>query len=321
MTLKHIEGLLKSASEAYYAGDPFLTDEQFDALAASVNFSDVGSSVKGLKAKHTYRMYSLKKYYPGEGKPPLTEYTKAKITTPKLDGAAISLLYKEGKFVQALTRGDGFEGQVITAKLACSTLIPLEISYKKEIQITGEIVAPKDIANARNYAAGALGLNSIEEFLCRDLYFVAYGANMVDKPNFYRDTLAWLESLGFKTVADSDLCDKFPQDGVVTRIDSEKDFNEYGFTSKHPSGAFATKSRNAEVRSILREVKWQTGRSGKVTPVALFDPVIIDGATISRATLNNPGFIEALNLDLGDFVYIERAGDIIPAVVRSEKPT
>ena len=105
----------------------------------------------------------------------------------------------------------------------------------------------------------------------------------------------------------------------MVRVNLQKDYDDLGFTSKHPRGAYAIKNRTSGLGTILREVIWQTGKSGKVTPVAIFDPICIDGANISRATLNNPGFIKALDLDIGDMVYIERAGGIIPCVVRSEK--
>ena len=309
--------LLEQASSAYYSGNPILTDSQFDRLTEQYNTYTVGATVKNRpKVKHLVRLYSLDKYYPGEGKPPLADYTGAKVVTPKLDGAAIALVYESGVLVSAATRGNGLEGMDITDKISSSNIVPLTIDVNSLV-VMGEVVAPKDIANARNYAAGALNLNSIEEFLTRTLFFVAYDSSL-ESP-YYTDNLNKLTALGFHTVLDSDYCDMFRHDGKVVRVDSSADFLSLGYNTSWPNGAYAIKTRNSEQRTILREVVWQTGRSGRVTPVAVFDPIMIDGAQISRATLNNPAFIEALDLDIGDFVYVERAGDIIPAVVRSEK--
>lgn len=311
---------LDTASKAYYDGNPIISDSQFDYLADMIGYNRVGAQVSGKTAKHEFPMWSLQKYYAGEGKVPLADYTKQKVSTPKLDGAAISALYVDGMLVQVLKRGDGEEGEIITDKfiIACKPL-PLTIEHTGKLQITGEIVAPKSIANARNYASGALGLLDALEFAQRDLYFVAYDCCGIEF-DYFTQKLDFLHTQGFKTVQDKEYCDNFPQDGIVTRINSQADYDALGFTSKHPRGAFATKSRSAGTGTILREVVWATGKSGKVTPVAIFDPIIIDGATVTRATLNNPGYIEALDLDIGDTLYVERCGGIIPGVVRSEKP-
>lgn len=316
-----IKEFLDYASAEYYNGAPVITDAQFDALADSVNYSKVGTAVYGSTAPHCFALYSLQKFYPGESKPPLADYTKAKITTPKLDGAAIALTYLRGVLIEVLTRGDGVQGQVVTDKFLATNLVPklLDFYSVELIQISGELVAPKSIANARNYAAGALNLKDTSEFATRDLYFVAYGIQGNLDLVTYSQSLHLLESLGFKTVRDTDFCENFNHDGIVTRVDSIAEFLQLGYTARHPRGAFATKSRSSGVATRLRDVIWQTGRTGRVTPVAVFDPVVIDGASISRATLNNPGFIEALDLDIGDTIYVEKAGDIIPSVIRSEK--
>lgn len=314
---KSLINFLDSASAAYYSGNPIISDNQFDYLAELIQYNKVGARVLSKTAKHAIPLLSLQKFYPGEGKAPLAEYTKQKITTPKLDGAAVSHYYIEGQLVQSLTRGDGIEGQIITDKMLLSCIVGSTIDYTLPLQITGEIVASKDIPNSRNYASGALNLNDLNEFSSRELYFVAYDCSA--EFEYYSQKLEFLRSLGFKTVADEEFCANFPHDGIVTRVNLEKDYAELGSTSKHPRGAYATKSRSSGLRTTLREVIWQTGKSGKITPVAIFDPICIDGANITRATLNNPGYIRALNLDIGDFLYIERAGNIIPCVLRSEK--
>lgn len=310
---------LDNASKAYYDDTPIISDSQFDYLADMIGYNRVGAQVSGKTAKHEYRMYSLQKFYAGEGKAPLVDYTKQKVSTPKLDGAAISALYVDGLLVQVLKRGDGEEGEIITDKFIIATRpLPLTIEYKGKLHITGEIAAPKSIPNARNYASGALGLLDALEFAQRDLYFVAYDCAGIDF-EYYTQKLDFLYEQGFKTVLDTEFCDNFPHDGIVVRVNLQKDYDELGFTSKHPRGAFAIKQRSNGLGTTLRNVVWQTGKSGKVTPVAIFDPINIDGANITRATLNNPGFIAALDLDIGDTIFVERAGGIIPCVIRSEK--
>jgi DNA ligase (NAD+) len=312
MTIKQY---LDSASQAYYAGSPIISDVQFDRLAEIAKYSAVGAQATGAKAKHYYPMYSLQKHYEDEGKAnPLANMGDITMSV-KLDGAAISLLYVDGQLVQALTRGDGVEGQVITDKLLSSTsLVPHIILSKKLVQITGEIVAPKHIVNARNYAAGSLNLKDPDEFATRAINFFAYNVS----PSFhdtYDKDMVHLKMLGFNTVQETDLEKIYPTDGVVFRLNNNQKFEELGFTSKHPRGAYARKERADHVETKLLDVEWQVGKSGKVTPVAILEPVLIGDAMVSRATLNNPGFIEALGLEIGDTVAVVRSGEIIPCIL------
>ncbi len=312
---------LDKCSTAYYAGEPIISDEQFDYLADLCGYGKVGATPNKSVAKHTVPMYSLQKYYVGEGTQPLQEFTSGKVNTPKLDGAAISAYYVHGQLVQVLTRGDGVEGQNITDKFVGNeksflpTQLDTQIAEEPFIQITGEIVTYKEVPNARNYAAGALNLNSIDEFNERTLMFVAYGTYPKLTESYTKD-LDILGILGFHTVKDEDFCDQFPQDGRVVRLDSYKEFEKLGYTSKHPRGAYAIKERKEGVVTKLVDVVWQTGKTGRVTPVAILTPVVLGGATVSRATLNNPGFIKALGLSIGDLVEVQRAGEIIPTIIR-----
>lgn len=310
-----LQEYLDMASEAYYRGAPVISDEQYDALEALIEYTKVGAAAKQA-VPHKYRMYSLQKYYKDEGKVPLQDYNKPKVGSSKLDGAAISLLYVDGRLSLALTRGDGIEGQDITEKFLFNpkTIVPVQTNLPGIVQVTGEIVAPSTINNARNYAAGALNLNDIDEFNSRDLTFVAYG--MTPSTDFYLSDMNMLKANGFHIVTDEDFCSQFPQDGLVIRVNSNIDYENFGYTSKHPRGAFAIKERKEGVVTTLLDVIWQTGKSGKVTPVAIIEPVVIGGATINRATLNNVGYIKALDLDIGDQVEVQRAGEIIPQIVR-----
>lgn len=315
MKIKNLSDLLDAASKAYYEGSPIMSDESFDKLAEYLNYTKVGYESNSRDVKpHMFRMYSLQKHYEADGEPPFRPSAKMDVArSPKLDGAAVSHLYMQGAYTMSLTRGNGISGTDITDKFMDSGLIPMRIPKDGIVQITGEVVAPKSIPNARNYASGALGLDDLEEFRKRKLTFIAYGLEGTDYGTYTKNMSA-LREWGFNTIFDSEW-EEFPQDGIVFRIDNSVLFSEQGFTSKHPKGAYALKTKtDGEIAEIL-DVVWETGKSGKVTPVAIISPVVINGATITRVTLNNPGFIEEMDLDIGDHVEVIRAGDIIPCIV------
>jgi DNA ligase (NAD+) len=312
--MNKIEQFLDSASKAYYAGSPIISDEQFDRLADSVGYNKVGTATQGKTAKHLFQMYSLQKYYEDEDQTRPLEGIRDLSCTVKLDGAAISLLYVDGDLVRGLTRGDGVEGQIITDKLLATKLVPYKIDTPGVVQITGEIVAPKSIENARNYAAGALNLKDVNEFKTRAVSFFAYGIQPSATKTFNED-LNYLKQQGFSVINETELDKIYPCDGVVFRANDNKTFYDLGFTAKHPRGAYARKERAAHVETTLLDVEWQVGKSGKVTPVAILEPVYIGDALVSRATLNNPGFIESLDLQIGDRVAIIRSGEIIPCIL------
>lgn len=308
-----MRNFLAYAAAKYYAGEPVLTDAEFDRLAKQYGFEDVGAPVDLSRAiPHAHRMYSLKKCFVGEK---LIELPGEVVETPKLDGAAVSLLYIDGKLALALTRGDGKAGLDITDKMR--TLVPNEFDPGKvtSLQITGEVVAKKTVTNSRNYAAGALNLKDLSEFKTRELYFIAYGATPYMCMD-YTDTMDLLSSLGFDTVFDNEILDLFPQDGRVFRVNNNQRFEELGYTDKHPRGAFALKEIQEGVITTLEAVEWQVGRSGVVAPVAILKPVKVGDATVQRATLHNMKYINDLGLDIGCQVEIIRSGEIIPRVVR-----
>ena len=311
--MNKIKDFLDEASIQYYAGSPIITDEQFDTLAESIGYSAVGAPQHEDTSPHYHRMYSLQKYYVDEGAVPLPDH-KNKSMTPKLDGAAVSLLYVNGALVQALTRGDGVEGKIVTQKFLNTKLVPTKINHKGILQVSGEVCAPKHVENARNYAAGALNLNSVDEFRTRSIEFFAYGVYPYLTEEFTSDLQA-LKKLGFSTVQDRNLSEIYPTDGLVFRVNNNADFDVLGHTSKHPRGAYAQKERSAHVETTLLSVEWQVGKSGKVTPVAILTPVLIGDALVSRATLNNGEFIKTLDLRIGDRVAVRRAGEIIPQVL------
>jgi len=310
--------LLKQASKAYYEGNPIMSDEEFDRLADTYKWKDVGYN-PDVKEPHVFPLFSLQKVFRGEDEP--IQYKGEVTITPKLDGAAIALEYKGGSLVRVLTRGNGKEGVNVTNKFINSNIVPHNIGFntKGVFQVTGELVADKEIPNARNYAAGALNLKDTKEFVSRDLTFIAYGMRGQEheqsyKSNSYKQDMEYLRKFGFHTACDSDW-DIFPNDGSVFRVDSNSYFKELGYTAHHPRGAYALKEREAGVETILLDVVWQTGKSGKVTPVAILEPIEIDDAQISRATLNNMAYIDELGLEIGCRVEVIRAGKIIPCVV------
>lgn len=305
---------LNNAARHYYNGEPIISDEQFDALAESVGYDKVGAKQHEHIEKHLYRMYSLQKFYDDEGKKSPLEGEKDVCISPKLDGAAVEHLYVDGQYMRTLTRGDGIEGTNVTDKFLATNLIPKTISIPGIVQISGEICAPKTTENARNYAAGALNLGSAEEFKTRAVEFFAYGIT----PSigaWYDVDMVLLRKEGFGTVQDKNLAEIYPTDGLVFRVNSNARFEELGYTSKHPRGAYARKERQEAKPTTLLEVDWGVAKTGRVTPVAIFEPIDFDGKIVTRATLNNPGFIKALDLRIGDTILVRMAGMIIPEVI------
>jgi DNA ligase (NAD+) len=211
---------------------------------------------------------------------------------------------------------NGIEGTNVTDKFLATKLVPhfvQEFSSIELVQVTGELAAPKHVQNARNYAAGALNLKDVNEFKVKSLTFFAYG---VQPPitNSFKQDMKELSKIGFNTVKDPEIHNIYPCDGVVHRLDKYEEFFAAGYTSKHPKGAYALKERGTSVETKLLDVSWQTGKTGKVTPVAILEPVMVGDALVSRATLNNIAFIRALELKIGDIVGVQRAGEIIPCV-------
>ena len=302
---------LDKASKSYYEGTPIISDAEFDSLAERFGYNQVGYSVTD-GIPHMFKMYSLQKVF---SKADLPSDIEKYICTPKLDGAAVSILYTNGMLALALTRGDGNIGRDITEKMRA--LVPNTISLLETVQITGEVVAPKTIPNARNYASGALNLKSMEEFEQRDLTFVAYDINHTvdEQGRLYEQTLFLLRDFGFSEVSTFN-SDNYPTDGSVYRLNSYALFENMGYTSHHPRGAAALKEEKEGKVTKLVDVVWQVGKSGVVSPVAILDPIDIDGAIVSRATLHNIEYIRSLELEIGCNVEVIRSGEIIPRILR-----
>ena len=302
------------AKQYYEGGNSPLTDTERDALYDGLE--EIGYTPDS-GVPHKYQMYSLQKTFDNEE---LENWLRVKhegqlvTCTPKLDGAAVSMMYRDGNLSSALTRGNGKIGLDILNKI--QYLVPTKINYLKEIQIDGEVVAPTSIPNARNYSAGSLNLKDPLEFKarCNELRFVAYDM----RPYFIEswvDVLYMVESFGISTVYSID-ASLYPQDGRVFRLDDTKYWSEQGFTAHHPRGSLAFKEQKDGVITTLKDVEWQTGKSGVVTPVAILEPVMIGDALVQRATLHNMAHIEQLGLEIGCKVEVIRSGEIIPRIVR-----
>lgn len=303
-----MQEFLEKASDLYYCGHPIISDEEFDRLARIYGYNEVGHKITD-GIPHLFRMYSLQKVF---DKKDLPNYDF--VVTPKLDGAAVSITYVEGTLAVALTRGDGNIGRDITSKL--SQLVPQTISIKGTVFITGEVVCPSYVSNARNVAAGSLNLKSLDEFRerAKDLVFVAYDVQGVEYGT-WTSALNVLAQEGFQVVTHFDASD-YPQDGQVYRVDNLQTFKKLGYTAHHPRGSYALKTQKEGVHTELLDVEWQVGKSGVVSPVAILAPVEVEGAIVGRATLHNIEYIRSLNLEIGCTVEVIRSGDIIPRVVR-----
>jgi NAD-dependent DNA ligase len=309
---------IKKLQQEYYDGDPSLSNEEYDALVDRFGEKTIGS---GGDFKHMYRMYSLQKSYPCRGDvSPLTGTDI--IETPKLDGAACSIIYVDSSLIQGNTRGDGTSSPTT---IELWKLEALGISTRMchgSVQVTGEVVTTKRVPNERNFASGALQLQSKEEFLSRmeegGLLFIAYNVqNSNDSSGLgisYSQDMNYLNDMGFPTVLDCDWSE-CPQDGLVFRYDNNIEFFNAGFTDRFPRGAYAEKEDEEAVETTLLDVIWETGKTGKVTPKAIFEQVVIDDAKITRATLNNAGYLEAMGLEIGDTIRVIRAGGIIPKIL------
>ena len=309
-----IHKLLDRAWVEYSKGNPFMSDAEFDYLSTKYVYSGFSEGNIDKKIEHVYKLYSLKKVYDEEAKP--STIVGKVIESPKLDGAAISLLYKDGHLVSGATRGNGTIGEDITSKVY--HIVPKKIRLQGLVQIDGELVCPKKIENARNYVSGALGTKEMDDFLLKadNLFFVAYSIRPA-RYMTYTEDMHILEGESFTTVLTKGLESLYRTDGKVFRLDNNKKYYDLGYTEKHPRGAYARKqTTDVEIlETKLLDCKWQVGRTGKVTPVAIFEPIVIDDANINQATLHNVGFIENMQLDIGDTILVTRAGGIIPKVL------
>jgi DNA ligase (NAD+) len=320
MTYEELKSLVTKHCNLYYnIHRPELSDNEFDKLydkLVQVEYNqgwaapdsptlNVGSTGGG-KIKHPHKLYSLNKVYDIDEVDP-----DFKIVTPKIDGTNLTLIYNE-KLVRAITRGNGEVGDDVTHLMPHLKGIPLTVSgISANIVVNGECVTDNvEVDNFRNYVSGALGLKDPEEFKSRSIRFIAH--DILGVTFSYTVKMKILHELGFHTVMD-DICDKYPQDGKVYRLDSYEESMRLGYTSKYPRFAVALKTRESLTAiTTLQDVIWVVGRTGTVNPTGIVDPVDLDGAIVRRVTLHNLEFITSHDLGLGDLIQIERAGGVIP---------
>ena len=271
----------------------------------------------------------------------------------KYDGASINLSYENGAFVRAVTRGDGFMGDEVTANIKTIRSIPLVLTGAElsSFDIRGEIVLPLEgfkkmnverleagedaYRNPRNTASGSLKLQDSAEVANRPLDCLLYQVVAEKNPfTTHYDTLKYASEIGFKVPKTIKLCKNvdeiinflefwdvkrhelpYETDGVVIKVNSLFHQDELGYTAKSPRWALAYKFKAEQASTILNEVTYQVGRTGAITPVANLEPVELAGTIVKRASLHNADQIEKIDLRINDKVFVEKGGEIIPKIV------
>ena len=382
---ERIEGLradLHDHNHRYYnLADPIISDKEFDVLMKVLEkleqshpeFDDDlsptkrpgGDPVDGFeKVEHTTPMLSLANTYDQEeveqwmtrvGKG-LEGEEVVYVMELKYDGVAISLQYENGRLIRALTRGDGSEGEDITANVKTIRTIPLLLQEgaPQKLEIRGEIFYPFEafhelnelreesgetqFANPRNTASGSLKLQDSREVAKRKLDCMMYNVLAKGEAQTHSEAVSKAGLWGFRVPRNSEnmiatssdaqgvmefikFWDKsrrelpFAIDGVVIKVDKYDQQERLGLTSKSPRWAISYKFETERVRTKLKEIAYQVGRTGAVTPVANLELVQLGGTAVKRATLHNADQISRLGLIPGDYVYIEKGGEIIPKIV------
>lgn len=272
----------------------------------------------------------------------------------KFDGLSMSLTYQDGKLLRAVTRGDGTQGDDVTANVKTIQTIPhaLKGQLPPIFEIRGEVfmhraaferlnkereeLGEQPYANPRNFAAGTVKMQDSAEVRKRPLdcfLYAFYSDGNVFKNHW--DSLQTLKKWGFHTSEHSKLANNIEQvlafihywekerynlsydiDGIVIKINSYAQQQELGFTAKSPRWAISYKYKAEEVQTVLEKVSYQVGRTGAVTPVANLKPVLLAGTTVKRATLHNADEIKRLDLHENDTVYVEKGGEIIPKIIK-----
>jgi len=345
--LKQLQELEKAHPEFYDANSPTLRV----GGEITKNFETV---------PHTYRMYSLDNSYSKEDledwekRIEKTVDGKVEFTCElKYDGASISLTYENGKLKKAVTRGDGFQGDDVTANVKTIRSIPLQLKgdYPPLFDIRGEIVLPfegftkmnaerveageEPYRNPRNTASGSLKLQDSAEVAKRPLDCLLYsivGEKLPIKAQF--ESLEKARQWGFKVPEAAKLAKNLDEvlefvnywdvhrhelpyetDGVVVKVNNLQQQEELGYTAKSPRWAMAYKFKAEQVSTVLNQITYQVGRTGAITPVANLEPVELAGTIVKRASLHNADQIAKLDIREGDTVFVEKGGEIIPKII------
>lgn len=369
--------------EYYVLDSPTIEDRQFDILMRELEDLEkqypqfqspnsptqrVGGQVnKGfVQAEHSFPMLSLSNTYSKEELIDFVNRTSQLLDGEKLewvcelkyDGVAISLLYEEGKFVRALTRGDGVKGDEVSDNIRTIKSIPLELygeNIPSRFEIRGEVVFPhkafedfnlkriengeEPFANPRNAASGSIKLLDSKEVAQRKLEcFLYYIIGDGIKENLHYSRLQQARSWNFNVpqfVAIAQGVDEimefinywdeqrsnlpFDIDGIVIKLNDTNQWEKLGSTAKSPRWATAYKFKAEQAKSKLLEIEYQVGRTGVITPVAVFEPVKLAGTIVKRASVHNAEQIQKLDIRENDTVIIEKGGEIIPKIVGVER--
>ena len=362
----------------YYVNDePTISDFEFDAKlkelqtleAQHPEFFDANSPTLRVGGgitknfptiQHQFRMYSLDNSYDFNDLEDWEKRIFRAIDEPvefvaelKYDGASISILYENGNLSQAVTRGDGFQGDEITANVRTISDVPLTLKgdFPTKFYMRGEIYLTRKnfdkinasreeegldpFMNPRNTASGSLKIQDSAEVRKRGLSAVLYqfvGENLHAETHW--ELLEKAKSWGFKTSAQAKLCRTldevkdfinywdekrhelpFEIDGIVLKVNFLSQQRQLGYTAKSPRWAMAYKFKAEKVETKLQSVSYQVGRTGAITPVANLKPVLLAGTVVKRASLHNEDIIKKLDLHENDFVFVEKGGEIIPKIV------
>ncbi len=379
---------IKQHNHAYYVlSQPSISDFDFDQLLSELitlekqfpEFANLNSPTQRVGGEitktfttvtHKYPMLSLGNTYSEEELIDFDARVRktigdevAYVCELKFDGLAIGLTYKNGKLVQAVTRGDGTRGDDVTTNVRTIKSIPLELkpgTYPEEFEIRGEILMHRKAfeklnkereeigepayANPRNFASGTVKMQDSAEVAKRPLdcflYFVlaekspfkshfeslnnaaAWGFQVSDHYRLCKNIDEVLHFIKYWDTERSNL--SYDIDGIVLKVNNYHQQEELGFTAKSPRWAISYKFKAQEAETQLLKISYQVGRTGAITPVANLKPVQLAGTTVKRATLHNANEIERLDLREGDYVFIEKGGEIIPkikGVNLSRRPT
>lgn len=276
----------------------------------------------------------------------------------KYDGTAISIKYQNGKFMQAVTRGDGTQGDDVSENVKTIRTIPLQLqgnNYPEKFEMRGEIIMPHKVfeqlnneredigeqpfANPRNAASGSIKMKSSKEVANRKLDAFLYFLLSEDLPSdSHSENLNFAKKWGFKISDDRKLANNINEvfefidywdkqrenlpydiDGIVIKVDSKRLQDELGFTGKSPRWAISYKFKAERVATKLLSIEYQVGRTGAITPVANLEAVQLAGTTVKRASLHNADIIKELDIRINDTVFVEKGGEIIPKIVAVDK--
>lgn len=358
---------LNEAAKAYYATDKeVMTNLEYDTLYERLELLEkelgtilsnsptqrVGYEVLSElpKIAHTSPMLSLDKTKDPQA---LRSWLNlhAGVLSWKLDGLTIVLTYRDGQLVQAVTRGNGEEGEVITNNARVFDNIPLKIAYQDELVIRGEaIITYRDFEkinaqiehesekykNPRNLCSGSVRQLNNQITQQRHVRFVAFSLVEANQTfnNSRMEQFNWLESLGFEVVAhqlvtpdtivetieafEGKIVDNpYPSDGLVLTFEDIAYGNSLGRTAKFPRDSIAFKWQDETKETRIKEIEWSASRTGLINPVAIFEPVALEGTTVSRASLHNVSIVENLGIGIGDRVMVYKANMIIPQIAEN----